>query len=206
MNRKGFSLIELLVVVAIIGTISVIGVIAYVGFTESGKQKAVISNHNEAVSWLEMKAIECEGSGRITYLKNCSHHEGCGQDKLVSQSCVYPNTWTLMMELGYNHIRHHFRNDYYYNSKNLNPWHRGSHLDANENPIWGQGCGQDCQDFPHGGEGVTCFYGDNLGGFWLWTNLGKGDLELEFVPGQAQYIKDNDPEKCLESRIQFPVN
>ena len=128
--NKGFSLTELLVVVAIMGIISVIGVIAYVGFSESGKQKAVIANHNEAVSWLEMKAVECEGSGRITYLKNCSHHKGCGKDKLVSQSCIYPNTWTLMMELGYNHIRHHFRNDYYYNSKNLNPWHRGSHLDA----------------------------------------------------------------------------
>ena len=57
MKRSGFSLIELLVVVLIIGTISVIGVIAYVGFTESGKQKAVIANHNEAVRWLEMKAI-----------------------------------------------------------------------------------------------------------------------------------------------------
>ena len=34
--NKGFSLLELLVVVAIIGTISVIGVIAYVGFSESG--------------------------------------------------------------------------------------------------------------------------------------------------------------------------
>ena len=202
---KGFSLVELLVVIAIIGVVSAVGLVAYNGFTESAKKQAVISNHNKNVQWLELKALECLGTGKITYLGNTCTHKACGEEQMVSQSCKYPNTWTTMMELGYNHIRYHFQNDYYYNAKNLNPWHRGDHLQTNANPQWGIGCGKDCMDFPHGGEGVTCFYADNLGGFWLWTNLGEGDLEIETVPGQTQYIKDNDTSKCLESRVQFPV-
>ena len=39
MNRKAFTLIEFLVVVAIIGTLSAVGVVAYNGYTNSAKEK-----------------------------------------------------------------------------------------------------------------------------------------------------------------------
>ena len=65
--KKGFSLIELLVVIAIVGVVSAVGLVAYNGFNKSAKKQAVISNHNKNVQWLELKALECLGTGKITY-------------------------------------------------------------------------------------------------------------------------------------------
>ena len=43
-NRKAFTIIELLVVVAIIGILAAVGVVAYNGYTSSAKQKVVQQN------------------------------------------------------------------------------------------------------------------------------------------------------------------
>ena len=52
MNRKGFSLIELLVVVAIIGIISAIGMVAYTGYTSMAKRNATQSTHSNVVKYI----------------------------------------------------------------------------------------------------------------------------------------------------------
>ena len=46
MNKKGFSLIELLVVAAIIGILAAVGNVMYSRFTRTAKIKATISNHD----------------------------------------------------------------------------------------------------------------------------------------------------------------
>ena len=49
MEQKGFTLLELLVVVAIIGILAAVGVVAYNGYTSSAKKSAAKANHKNVV-------------------------------------------------------------------------------------------------------------------------------------------------------------
>ena len=68
MKQKGFSLIELLVVVAIIGILAAVGVVAYNGYTKHAKVAAVKANHKTIVQMISAKAMKCNLEDNIEYL------------------------------------------------------------------------------------------------------------------------------------------
>jgi len=101
MKINGFTLIELMVVIAICGVLAVVGVPMYQNFQESSKKAAIMSNCATVKAFIPSQVLKCEfnPSGSLELMKDG------GIDKIHKVSCSPEETTTneLMIAL-INHL------------------------------------------------------------------------------------------------------
>ena len=77
MKNKGFTLVELLVVVAIIGILAAVGVVAYNGYTTAAKINITKLNHKTVKKYVTNEITKCYNLGmEFDAITNKSYREG----------------------------------------------------------------------------------------------------------------------------------
>ena len=59
MNKKGFTLVELLVVVAILGVLATVGIVSFGGYITSAKENKAKSNFKYVVNYIHTELNKC---------------------------------------------------------------------------------------------------------------------------------------------------
>ena len=87
--KKGFTLVELLVVVAILGVLAAVGIVAYSGYIGGAKRTATSLNHNTAVKFLNTQLTKCLYNDKTSLLTGTNN-----QDNYYDVQCSSNSTST----------------------------------------------------------------------------------------------------------------
>ena len=98
MNHKGFTLVELMIVIAIIGILTAVGIPSFMGFREQAKNNVLTMNFKSILNILTLEAAACESGiplrrkrwpdGIEEFYTECRH--GFGPSVLVRHYIFMP--------------------------------------------------------------------------------------------------------------------
>ena len=85
--QKGFSLVELLVVVAIIGVLAGVGIVGYQGYTDSAKERVAFANYNSVKRFIDTELVLLNNNIQTTSASIKSFSTNC-----AGTTAFYNNT------------------------------------------------------------------------------------------------------------------
>ena len=85
--QKGLSLVELLVVVAIIGVLAGVGIVGYQGYTDSAKERVALANYNSVKRFIDTELVLLNNNIQTTSASIKSYKNSC-----AATDTFYDNT------------------------------------------------------------------------------------------------------------------